>query len=142
MQLIKEILQQVQILETKQSTPELDAFMKDFFAKTVGNPFARHLRIYDDSVGFETSIWNKAIHLAAIMSFASKGEGEASKALKWFVSLADKHGVPIELDVKPIPNAGAEGKNLTKTQLTAWYKRNGFEKVRGDMMRREPKTVG
>lgn len=128
-----------ELFESKQSTPELDAFMADFKAGTFQHPLARHLWIYEDSVGFEVSIWNKAIHLSAIMSFNSKGEGEASKALKWFIELADKHGVPIELDVQPIPNAGAEGKSLTKAQLTAWYKRNGFVVTRGTKMRRDPK---
>lgn len=127
------------LCETKESTPELDAFMADFKAGTEHHPFARHLWIYDDSVGFEVNIWNKAIHLSAIMSFLSKGEGEARKAMKWFTDLADKHHVPIELDVQPIKNAGAEGKSLTKAQLTAWYKRVGFKPAgRGVGMRREP----
>lgn len=117
---------------------KLKAFMDDFRNGTDQHPFARHLRIFNDSVGFEASIWNNAIHLSAIMSFLSKGDGEASKALKWFTDLADKHQVPIELTVKPIKNAGAEGKNLTKTQLTAWYTRHGFKKTRGEGMRREP----
>ncbi len=129
------------LLEAKQQLPEIEAFMKDFDEETYQHPFARHLRIWQDSIGFEVKPWNGTIDLGAIMSFKSKGEGEASKALKWLTDLADKHGVKIELAVQPIKNAGAEGKSLTKSQLTAWYKRNGFKSSGGEYMLREPKKL-
>jgi len=129
------------LTEAKEVTPELKAFMDDFIAGTSQHPFSRNLRIWNDSVGIEASIWDNAIDLAAIMSFIEKGNGDASKALKWFTDLADKHGVPIELAVQPIKDAGAKGKSLSKAALTAWYKRNGFKSAGGEYMRREPKKL-
>src|SRR5574343_468358 len=128
------------LTEARELTPQQQAFMDEFKAGTMQHPFARHLRIWDESIGFEVSAFGDAIDLGAIMSFKQKGAGEASKALKWLTDLADKHQVPIDLAVSPIKNAGAEGKSLNKAQLTAWYKRNGFKKAGGDYMRREPKT--
>lgn len=135
--LIKELLEAIKL--SAKDSKELDAFLEEFRAETTAHPFDRRIRIWKDSVGLEVSKFGGSITLDAIMSFLKKGEGEASKALKWVCDLADKHKVDIELIVKPIPNAGAKGKNLTKAQLTSWYQRHGFEKSHGDYMTRKHK---
>lgn len=116
--------------------------MDEFIAGTTQHPFARHLRIWNNSVGFEVSAFNGVIDLGAIMSFIEKGAGHASQALKWFTDLADKHGVDIELAVQPIKNAGdPTRKSLTKAQLTAWYRRHGFKSTGGEYMLRKAKSI-
>ena len=122
-----------------EKNPAIEAFMKEFKAETYPHPFARGMRIKDD-VGIDAdNYWNKEVHLLAIMNFGTKGEGGASKALDWFVGLADKYKVELSLEVKAMKNAGSKGKNLSKANLFKWYESRGFKKVGGDHMRRMPK---
>lgn len=117
----------------------IDAMLAEFKSKTEQHPFSRGIRIYDN-IGLEIeNYWDQEVHLKSIMSFEEKGAGQASKALKFLTDLADKHKVPLTLEVEPLKNAGAKGKNLTKSQLSAWYKRNGFVGGAHDMFRM-PKT--
>lgn len=118
----------------------LQAFLDEFDKDTSPNPFMSRMGIWKESIGIELSAWQGHIHISSIMSFAKKNNGDASKALKWICDLADKHGVKMDLTVAPIKNAGAEkGESLNKSQLKAWYRRNGFVPVGGDNMLREPK---
>jgi GNAT superfamily N-acetyltransferase len=71
-----------------------------------------------------------------------RGKGLASKALRFLTDIADKHGVPISLDVSPQGEGG-----FTKAQLFRWYERHGFrrlpytmQKKLSDMMEREPRS--
>lgn len=116
----------------------IKALIAELRSKTEPHPFDRGIRLYKN-VGLDVeNYWDTEAHLKSIMSFEEKGAGEASKALKFLTDLADKHKVPLTLDVEPIKNAGAEGKNLTRAQLTAWYKRHGF--VGSGEMIRMPKS--
>jgi hypothetical protein len=133
----------VEHLFEAQTTPEVDAFMKDYWSNTEAHPFSRHLRLWqvpdeEGLVGFEVVPYGDHVGLHFITSFMQKGAGDASKALHWLKRLADSHKVAIELSVEPVKSAGAKGKNLSKANLKAWYARNGFKKTGGDHMRREP----
>ena len=117
-------------------------FFKDFRSGTVPHPWHPRMAIWNESVGIELSAFAGHAHLSSIISFMHKNVGEASRALKWLCALANKHGVTIDLDVKPLKNAGAaQGKNLNKAQLIAWYKRNGFVSKGGDSMERLPQAL-
>lgn len=61
-------------------------------------------------------------------------KGFASKVMNQIVSLADKHQVPMELQVEPFGQ-----KSIDEEGLTAWYKRAGFVDVGYGELRREPK---
>jgi hypothetical protein len=99
------------------------------------------MAIWQDKMMAEISKWQGMIHISSIMSI-EKNQGNAREFMKWLTDLADKHQVKMDLTVKPLKNAGGrEGKNLTKTQLKAWYQRNGFKKITGDIMEREPKPI-
>lgn len=138
----KEFVNEIKIGATKRSgdNAALEAFMGEYWKNTSSHPFDRSLRIWNDSIGFDVSKFDGAISLGSVMSFIEKNAGEASKALKWLCELADKHGVEIDLYVKPIKGAGAKaGKDLNKAQLKAWYTKNGFVSKRGDDMTRMPK---
>jgi hypothetical protein len=105
----------------------LDAFIAEYKQGTTPNPFAPQIRVWQDSIGIELSKFGKVIHLSFITTFTPKNSGSASKALKWLTDLADKHGVAMDLIASPVKHAGSDGgKNLSKAQLVAWYKRHGF----------------
>lgn len=124
----------------KTDTAGLDAFFTEFHNETAANPFQPRMSIWKDTIGIEMSKFGGKAHMSSIMSFEKKNAGQASAALKWLCELADKHNVTMDLIVSPIKNAGAvEGKSLTKSQLTAWYAKNGFVKTRNDTMERTPK---
>jgi hypothetical protein len=104
----------------------IKAFIAELRSLTEPHPFDRGIRLYKN-VGLDVeNYWDTEAHLKSIISFEEKGAGQATEALKFLLALADKHQVPITLEVVPIKNAGAEGKSLTKTELAAWYKRHGF----------------
>lgn len=50
-----------------------------------------------------------------------KGQGHGSSALKWFLKIAKRHNMVINIDCERVGNEG-----LTQSQLKAWYKRHGF----------------
>lgn len=138
----KEFLAEAKTQAKTEGGTKLDNFMADYHAGTAGHPWYHRMSIWNDSVGIELSKWQGMIHISSIMSFDEKNVGNASKALKWLTDLADKHQVKMDLSVQPIKNAGArEGKNLNKSQLKSWYKRNGFKPVGGDHMMREPNEI-
>lgn len=117
----------------------IKALIAELRSKTEPHPFDRGIRLYKN-VGLDVeNYWDTEAHLKSIMSFEEKGAGQATEALKFLLALADKHQVPITLEVVPIKNAGAEGKSLTKSELAAWYKRHGFVGNSLNMVRM-PKT--
>ena len=66
----------------------------------------------------------------------SFGNGNASRALDTITSLADIHEVPLMLCVSPLRQKQKRiGGILSKTDLIAWYKRHGFERVSDSYMR-------
>ena len=58
--------------------------------------------------------------------------GDGTHALKWLRDLCDNHGVFLMGVISPI---GSQPLNLD--QLTAWYRRHGFD-VQGKQMQRRP----
>lgn len=137
----REFLSEVIQISLK-SNPLLDAFMKEFNDETHPHPWSPRISIWKDKIMLEVSKWQGNIHISSIMSLEKKNSGNASECMKWLTDLADKHQVKLDLTVEPIKNAGAkEGKDLTKTQLKAWYKRHGFKVSGGDYMIREPKPL-
>jgi hypothetical protein len=118
---------------------EIDSFMKEFMKETEQHPFDRNLRLWNDLIGLTVYPSDNRIHIGAIMNFDEKNQGKSSLALKWLCDLADKYSVFMELAPVPIKNAGSKtGKNLTKAQLTSWYKRNGFTIVEHSILMRKP----
>lgn len=68
--------------------------------------------------------------------FRTKGGGGA--ALAEALGLADKHGVTLRLEAEPFGDSPL----LSKDQLTAWYNRNGFERVGStETLERKPKPA-
>ena len=113
----------------------VNALIAELRSKTEPHPFDRGIRLYKN-VGLDVeNYWDTEAHLKSIMSFEEKGAGQASEALKFLLALADKHKVPVTLDVVPIKNAGAKGKSLSKADLAAWYKRHGFVGNANNMIR-------
>lgn len=77
------------------------------------------------------------IYLGNVRAFKSGG---GRKALETLIIVADNHNIPIYITVEPTGN-----KNLTKSQLKAWYGRNGFVPIKnnntdGDSMVLYPNT--
>ena len=108
-----------------------DAFMDEWVKGTYEHPFDPRQRLRGN-VGVEMSPWRgmDQVHISSIISYGSKGKGEGTGVLKEIVKLAEKHHVALDLTAKPIPNAGAKGKSLTKSQLVSWYKGAGFKQQR------------
>lgn len=121
------------LLKSAAPAPELLAFMEDYRNQTDPAPFNNRERIWQSEVLFECRPFNKMIHLSSIRTY-TQGEGWGSKGLQWFCSLADKHGVRIELDPYPFGSGG-----LSEPDLKAWYSRNGFKHYRGNLYVREPR---
>ena len=139
MKSFKEFLTEITIKLGSNNSNALNAFLEEFDKETTPNPFFHRMRIWNDSIGFEVYKFDGSIHIASVISLDKKNSGNGSTGMKWLTGLADKHGVKLDLAVKPIKNAGAkDGINLNKAQLKAWYKRNGFISVGSDHMVRTP----
>lgn len=105
--------------------------------KTLIDEIDEHSEGYQRGIGFflqdypviiDVSDFNNRLHISSIIS-EKQGEGHATKAMMWILSLADKYGVDIDL----IPDAiGTKG--LTTKQLTAWYMKLGFKPYKGDSL--------
>lgn len=108
--------------------PALKAFMEAFKAETSAHPFLGFMRIWQNKVCFEVSPFDGAIWLSCIQTIDSK-QGDGSKALDWFKSLAITHGVMLHGNIKPV---GKDG--LNRKALRDWYKRHGFRvRQNGDL---------
>lgn len=112
----------------------LTAFMQNLWSQTYGNPFNPRERVWNDVAGIECRPFDGRIHLSFIRSF-EKNTGGGRDALKFLTDLADKHGVEMDLDAKPVGDDG-----LKVNKLRSWYMRNGFEPKQGrEGMVRMPK---
>jgi len=116
------------------SKESLDAYMKEFWAKTEGNFLDPKSRIYSD-MWLELRPFAGAIHLSFMLTM-EQGQGNAHKAMKFMTDLADKHGVPMDLLAKATGNL--KGK-MTTAQLKRFYARYGFQIERGNNMYRPPR---
>jgi hypothetical protein len=134
----KQFMQESIKIGGKKLPDNSQAMLDEYFEGTSPHPFDRSLRIWNDVVGISLVFFDGAFDLQTIMTFSDKNQGDASKALKWLTSLADKHKCVLTLEVVPLKAGSDTGKNLTKKDLIAWYKRNGFKKDMGDVYRREP----
>ena len=76
-----------------------------------------------------------SIHFASIHTTPKefRGKGAAKHVMDLIMKLADKHGLPIDLEAKPF-DKGTGGMN--KSQLTSWYKSFGFKPHLGGMIRK------
>lgn len=133
---IKEEPEEPQEKTSASTSPQLEAFMDDFRAGTGQNPLGMRDRVWGENVVIEVRPFDGKIHISDIMSL-ERGAGNASKALDWLCSLADKHGVKMSLT----PDSYGDGQGLDNDQLAAWYAKRGFKFVRGQLMVREPKTT-
>lgn len=127
------VLQTAASLSLKPNKPELEAFMDDFRSGTGPNPLGHRDRVWNEQIVIEVRPFDGRIHISDIMSL-DRGKGNASKALGWLCSLADKHGVAMSLT----PDAFGDADGLDDDQLTAWYARYGFKTTMGRKMVREP----
>lgn len=124
------------VIKLKPKNPKLDSFMHDFNGGTIANPLSHKDRVWNNKVLLEVRPFDGKIHVSDIMSL-ERGERNASRALDWLCSLADKHAVAMSLT----PSAFGDGKGLNDEQLSSWYARRGFKPDRGTSMVREPKTT-
>lgn len=134
------------IFENNTSRPAqaIEAIAKEAFREGgMVNPIDPRELIFSDgegnpTVGVELSAWQDGIRLSHIRSF-THGQGNASYVLGIITQIADNFEVPITLT--PKPTATPKGvRGLKKSELTAWYKRNGFKpwpEYQGSL-RREP----
>lgn len=100
------------------------AFIDEFWSKTDPHPTRHNRRAYR-SVSLDIyPIHSGKIWLADIMVMTDGGEGEGTRALKFLMSLADKHGVEIEGEAKAYSNR--EGHITKLKDLLTWYRKNGF----------------
>ena len=123
-------------------------FMSDYKSGTYDNPLMPEMRVwsYADNEGERMPMvmteiiarkWDgeDVIWFKAIISPEKQGTGIASHVLKQITKMADKHAVTIYMSPKPF---GTVPNKLNKSQLVAWYKRNGFEKGSAGQMFRRP----
>jgi 2'-5' RNA ligase/8-oxo-dGTP pyrophosphatase MutT (NUDIX family) len=120
-------------ISLKSKNPALEEFMNDFRSGTGPNPLGHRDRVWNEQVVIEVRPFDGKIHISDITSLF-RGKGNASRALDWLCSLADKHGVKMSLT----PDAFGDGQGLDDEQLTSWYSRRGFKTVRGTLMVRDP----
>src|SRR5438309_11426029 len=103
--------------------------MDEFTKLTAPNPANRRERLWNQVACFQVHGYPARVHLSNIRAI-SPGNGDGTRALLWFTSLANKHGVSIigeaePTDIEPL---------LNKTALKRWYRRHGFKvSSRGDI---------
>jgi hypothetical protein len=119
------------------SAPYIE-FRNEFFLGTHPNPLCHVEQIWKGAVALRLYVpWNCGQCFITRIRSLEPGQGNASQALKWLCDLADKHQIKLYLRVEPF----GDKPHMTKPQLKAWYKRNGFV-LTGDLkdeMAREPK---
>lgn len=96
-------------------------FMQDFEKGTTQHPSSPHLRLLEKKASFEVSVFGGAVRLSYI-GVLSVGKGGGTRALRWLLALADKHGVEVR---GTIHRVGREG--LSARALRLWYGRHGFK---------------
>jgi len=112
---------------------KLNFFMEEYFSQTYA--IDKVWRVWDkkNDIIFEVSAFDGKIRLGFIGNIGEERKGNASLALDWLCSLADKHKVSISLGVDPIKSfvfkTGSKNSGLTKTQLKQWYEKRRFKSV-------------
>lgn len=79
-----------------------------------------------------------SVTIYCVIQHGARETGEASKALRWVCSLADKHDVTLSLYVEPIKKYQP---GLSIVQLRKWYTRAGFVRYENHpyVMERKPR---
>lgn len=114
---------------------ELAEFMQDFESGTALHPTSRHLRVWGNKAAFEVSIFNGVIRLSYIGT-TSLGKGHGTRALRWLLELADKHGVEMR---GTIHRVGREG--LSERELRLWYVRHGVKNEKKNIVYQGKQTA-
>ncbi len=99
----------------------LDKFMQEFESGTAPHQKTRHLRLWEHKAEFEVGVAGSSVRLGYIGSI-HVGRGHGTRALRWLLNLADKHGVEVRGSIHRV---GREG--LSERELKLWYRRHGFE---------------
>lgn len=118
-------METIKLKDTTQEKARLDSLLKDFSSGTTYNPFNPSTRIWQDSIRMGVSTFGGKLYLDYVGTSDQAKPGDASKALDWLLSLADKHHVDVSLSVVRIKQASKKPL-LTTPQLKAWYMRHGF----------------
>jgi hypothetical protein len=130
-------------------TNHVESFMSDFIDNTEIHPLNNKSRIYD-GVELQVAPRGGRIRLSGIgvidtgaltRDKGEFGKGKGTKALKMILSLADKHGVEIELSAMTYKDKG-----MDENQLMRWYAKHGFEKYEynaySNNMKYKPRGIG
>lgn len=105
---------------TQDQKDRVNAFMKDYHETTTPHPWDNHTRIFGKvKLEVSPSVYHGGVHISDIQSM-DQGSGAGTTALRHLTSLADKHGVSLDL----FPHGYA---NTTDEQLHRWYGRHDFE---------------
>lgn len=126
--------------------PQFDAFMSEYRSLTERNPMGYR----DDRYWYmgevegkhclvitNINIFSGAISFNSIQTVppdVCEKRGFASEVMNKIVALADKHQVPMKLQVEPFGQ-----KSIDKKGLESWYKKVGFKKGKYGSLIREPK---
>lgn len=113
---------------------KIDAAMYDI--RAISYPFDRFL-VFDHGVVLVEIVpvyGEGKLHLSSILS-GDPGKGRATATMKKIHTIADRHGVSIDLFPKPF---GYLKGALNKKQLVSWYERLGYKKDRDGTMHRGP----
>lgn len=99
------------------------------------HPFVKRVFIMNKTTQIELSEEHDRVHIEGVFVFDhARGKGEASRALRELISLADEHGVPCSVTPQVFGSGG-----LTEELLKSWYARHGFTEQADDLMIRPPK---
>lgn len=115
--------QPVRIRLGKTKGEQAQKFMVDFADDSDEHPFNPAARILHGSV-VHASRDGSQVHIHDIQTLALKS-GAGTKALKHLTSLADKHGVKLNLFAKAYSNRPEHIRSTPK--LIKWYEKHGFK---------------
>lgn len=115
--------QPVRIQLGKPKGEQAHKFIVDFVNDSDEHPFNPAARILHGAVVHASRDGNQ-VHLHDIQTLAPKS-GAGTKALKHLTSLADKHGVKLNLFAKAYSNRPEHIRSTPK--LIKWYERHGFK---------------
>jgi hypothetical protein len=134
--------------------PAVEAFWKQLMEEAPHEDWSRGVdALLDDvTVNLEQSAhWDPPEVWVEMIESRARGQGKATRAMRWLTSLADRHGVMLLLvpDSQEDPSgAGPHGESaLSTAALEAWYGRLGFVPEEGTrfgggtgVMVRKPRT--
>ena len=124
-------------------------FISDYRSKTYSHPLDPSMRVWSFAkkdgerlplimTELSKKRWDgeEVVWFHAIISPEKQGTGIASHVLKQIAKIADENGTTIWVAPKPF---GTVENKLKKSQLVAWYKRNGWENASAGQMVRRPR---